>query len=277
MNGREAIKMTAWQNDYVVKNKFSRPGFPLQKVLGVVVHWTATPGATDENEKAFFDGADGGGSRYASAHIFVDQDSARCIIPLNEVAYHANEKASKVAKLKATASYYTGGNANLNTIGVEMCVEKDGTLHPETVERTACVVAELCNMFGLDPGADVYRHYDITGKNCPAPWVTNAGLFNEFKAKARTKMMPEYKPTNIVRYIYSGGYAGPALQNIHDYLFRVGHGFDVKRGADGSIIFLIGPFDTGMANYAECTASIAKFDGHAKLLTREEAAEWRAN
>lgn len=82
--------------------------------------------------------------------------------------------------------------------------------------------------------------------------------------------------TPVIRYIYTGGYAGPALLAIHDYLFKVGHGYDVKRGPDGSIIFLIGAFDTSAANFKECSESIAKFDGHAKLLTREEAAEWRA-
>jgi N-acetylmuramoyl-L-alanine amidase len=201
---KEAIKVTAWINDYVVKNKFSRPGHPLLKVLGIVMHWTATPGATDENEKAFFDGADGGGSRYASAHIFVDRDSARLIIPLNEVAYHANEKPSKVAKLKASASYYTGGNANLNTIGVEMCVEKDGTIHADTIKRTEDVVAEVCRQFSLNPEKDIYRHYDITGKNCPAPWVANAGAFNEFKTKVSAKMMPEVNVESVANSDYVG-------------------------------------------------------------------------
>jgi N-acetylmuramoyl-L-alanine amidase len=83
------------------------------------------------------------------------------------------------------------------------------------------------------------------------------------------------QPTNEIRHIYTGGYAGPALLNIHNYLVHKGHGYDVKRGKDGSIIFLIGPFDTGMANFKECSGSISKFDSNFKLLTREQAAEWR--
>ena len=153
------------------------------------MHWTATPGASDENEVKFFDGADGGGGRYASAHIFVDRDSATCDIPIGdlknpgEVAYHANEKPCKVAKLAATASYYKNGGANLTTIGVEMCVEKDGTIHSDTIARTVDVVAELCRQFKLDPTKDIYRHYDITGKNCPAPWVADASKFADFKKR----------------------------------------------------------------------------------------------
>lgn len=81
--------------------------------------------------------------------------------------------------------------------------------------------------------------------------------------------------TPVIRHIYTGGYAGPALLTIHDYLINIGHGYDVKRGHDGSIIFLIGPFDTSAANFKECSESIKKFDSNAKLLTREEAAVWR--
>jgi N-acetylmuramoyl-L-alanine amidase len=154
------------------------------------MHWTATPGASDDNEVKFFDGSDGGGGRYASAHFFIDRDSATLDIPLNEVAYHANEKPCKVSKLAATASYYKGGGANLTTIGVEMCVEKDGTIHADTIARTVDVVAELCRQFKLDPTKDIYRHYDITGKNCPAPWVADPKQFADFKKRVDNAVNP---------------------------------------------------------------------------------------
>lgn len=104
------------------------------------------------------------------------------------MAYHANEKACKVSKLKATASYYTFGGANLTTIGIEMCVEKDGTIHKNTVERSADIVAELCKKYKLDPVKDIYRHYDITGKNCPAPWVSDSSIYIQFKNTVKAKM-----------------------------------------------------------------------------------------
>lgn len=172
--------MSAWIERLLTPNKFSRPQIPLLVVKGVILHWTANPGADDDDHVKFFDGADGGGSRYAGAHIFVDRDSALLDIPLNEVAYHANEKQSKIAKFIATSPAYKGGNANLTTIGIEMCVEKDGTIHPDTVTRTVSIVSELCKMFKLTTD-DVYRHYDITSKNCPAPWVSNGQLFLDFK------------------------------------------------------------------------------------------------
>lgn len=171
--------MAIWTEDYVILNQYSRPGTKLVGRRGLVLHWTADPGATDTNEKNFFDGSDGGGGRYASAHLFVDRDSATLIIPLDEVAYHANDHACRIPALQATKDGYAGG-ANLTAIGVEMCVEKDGTIHPDTIVRTVQVMAELCRMFGLSAN-DIYRHYDITGKNCPAPFVANPALFTDFK------------------------------------------------------------------------------------------------
>jgi N-acetylmuramoyl-L-alanine amidase len=172
--------MACYKEDFIVKNEFSRPGIKLIGVKGIVMHYTATPGATDQNEHDFFDGKDGGGGRYASAHFFVDRDSATLIIPLDEVAYHANEHACKVDNLKATAPYYKNGGANLTSIGIEMCVEKDGTIHGSTVKRAEQVAAELCKKFNLEPKKDIYRHYDITGKVCPKPWVDHPALFTQF-------------------------------------------------------------------------------------------------
>lgn len=47
---------------------------------------------------------------------------------------------------------------------------------------------ELCNKFGLDPIDDIVRHYDITHKNCPAPWVSNSQKFVDFKNRVKAKM-----------------------------------------------------------------------------------------
>lgn len=182
--------MPLYNIDYVIPNKYSRPQIPLVGVRGITIHWTANPGATDTGHQEYFDGADGGGGRNASAHVFADKDSAVLIIPLNEVAYHANEKPCRIPKLQATANGYVGG-ANLTTISLEMCVEKDGTIHPDTISRSVQIVAEWCKTYNLTAD-DIYRHYDITGKNCPAPFVANPALFTKFKADV-AKILDSYK------------------------------------------------------------------------------------
>lgn len=204
--------MALYDIDYVVKNKFSRPGYKLLGVLGIVIHWTANPGASDENHGAFFDGADGGGGRYAGAHMFVDKDSATLIIPVDEIAYQANEKACKIAKLKGSIKRADGstyhGDANVTTLSLELCVEKDGTIHPDTIKRAEKIVAEWCKKYKLTVN-DIYRHYDVTGKMCPKPFVDNPLLFTSFKKNVQTIMTPPVvkpkpKPTAGTHTVVSG-------------------------------------------------------------------------
>lgn len=88
---------------YIVKliNK-NRPGTPL-RARGVVLHETATPGATAEDEYQYFNKND----VKASAHAFVDNKEIIQTIPYDEVAWHA------------------GPTANNNYIGIEMCRPKN--------------------------------------------------------------------------------------------------------------------------------------------------------
>ncbi|WP_420469317.1 N-acetylmuramoyl-L-alanine amidase, partial [Bacillus licheniformis] len=112
---------------------------------------------------------------YASAHYFVDRKEAQHIIPENEVAYHAHDKnRCYVSFLKP--------NANTKSISVEMCVEKDGRIHSETVQNAAELVADLCKRYGLSTNK-IVRHYDVTGKNCPAPWVSDSSQLTAFRKK----------------------------------------------------------------------------------------------
>ncbi|MBU5245198.1 N-acetylmuramoyl-L-alanine amidase BlyA [Bacillus halotolerans] len=180
--------MSAYTNNYIPVNKYTRPGLKLNGVKKLVVHYTANPGASADNHRRYFSNA----QVYASAHIFVDKTEAICIIPLNEVAYHAND----IQQRDSAGNPYRGvaalkPNANFLSIGVEMCLEKDGSFHSDTVERTEDVFVELCKKFGLDPIDDIVRHYDITHKNCPEPWVSNSQKFVDFKNRVKAKMSGE--------------------------------------------------------------------------------------
>jgi len=94
--------------------------------------------------------------------------------------------------------------------------------------------------------------------------------------KSGIQSQPQVASTSgVIRYIYTGGFAHQPLQDVHTYLFTTGHNFDCKRGVDGSIVFLIGPFDTSQQNYRECKYFLDKAGHYNKLLTREEAAEFR--
>lgn len=170
---------TLWREELIPINEFSRPGLPLRLVRNIVIHYTGNPGATAANHVRYFgvnlanqNPADNVPDRYASAHLFVDPNDAVVIIPLNELAYHASQ-------------------ANPYSIGVEMCIEKDGSFHPDTVRKTVQIAAELCRLYNLNPLRDIIRHYDVTGKVCPAPYVRDPAAWEAFKQMIDREMKGE--------------------------------------------------------------------------------------
>lgn len=84
---------------------------------------------------------------------------------------------------------------NCNSIGIEMCVKKKSTrtmdatdkdwyFTDETVEAAAKLTAQLMQELDV-PIEHVIRHYDVTGKICPNPFVYNTGKvsWEQFKQK----------------------------------------------------------------------------------------------
>ena len=181
--------MCKWRNDFIPKNKYTRPGALLNGVKKIVLHWTANPGASAENHQKYFGGTAIKNKTYASAHIFIDSKEAICIIPLNEMAYHANDQYEKGYRgVKEIAP-----NANKLSIGVEMCVEKDGTISLDTIKRTSEVIAELCKIYKLTE-KDIVRHYDVTHKPCPKPFIDHPEQFESFKTMVHNILNPVVKP-----------------------------------------------------------------------------------
>ncbi|MGF2140170.1 N-acetylmuramoyl-L-alanine amidase [Enterococcus innesii] len=164
--------------EYINMNKFSRPGIRNSGIKGIIMHYTANKGGTARNHKTYFNNLSG---VYASAQLFVDDIEAICIIPLNEVAYHAND----IQKYVNGQPYYPLrsilGNANYSTIGVEMCLDKNGNITEKTFQNTVKAVKELIAIYPNITREKIWRHFDVTGKNCPAPWVAKPSELERFK------------------------------------------------------------------------------------------------
>ncbi len=114
---------------------------------GIIVHSTATPGATAEAEQAYFDRA----YRGASAHFFVDWDSIINAIPLDEVAWGA------------------GPTANHAYIHIEMCEPFHGNpgQFQEVWNRTVWLCGLLCSRNVWNPLVAVHSHLWVT-ENYPS-------------------------------------------------------------------------------------------------------------
>ncbi len=146
--------------DYVTKdlldiNEWSRPGDPLKKVNGIVLHYVGNPGTTAQANRNYFNSlADGELETYASSHFLVglEGEVLQCV-PLSEIAYASNGR-------------------NADTVSVEVChPDEAGKYSPVTRTRVVELTAWLCRAFRLDPEEDVIRHYDVSGKRCPLYYV----------------------------------------------------------------------------------------------------------
>ena len=84
---------------------------------------------------------------------------------------------------------------NRNSLGVEMCSDKVNgkyVITSQTVDRTVELVRWLMDKYGIDVD-HVVRHYDVTGKDCPEPWVRAERLWRKFKARLTAPVEPEPK------------------------------------------------------------------------------------
>ena len=165
--------------EYIRINKFSRPGIKNYGIKGIIMHYTANNGGTARNHKDYFNNLNG---VYASAHLFVDDNEAICIIPLDEVAYHANDTVRYNSDGSIYKPLYSQiGNANYGAIGVEMCLDRNGNITEKTFQNTVKAVKELIAKYPNITRNKIWRHYDVTGKNCPAPWVAKPSELERFK------------------------------------------------------------------------------------------------
>jgi len=152
-------------------------GKRVQVVAWLVIHYVGALG--DAMQNAAYYGTTPGIK--ASAHYFVGhaEDGADIwgSVPEDCVASHCGRTDNK---------YKHPTCRNANSIGIEMCCHQrpDGTWYfdPETVDRTVELARDIMARYSID--ADhVLRHYDVTGKICPAPFVNNETAWEQFKER----------------------------------------------------------------------------------------------
>lgn len=161
------IKYVAEAPDYRVDlidvNEYSRPGTGLASVNGIVIHYTANPGTTAEQNRSYFQNLKDTGETYASSHfvIGIDGEIVQCV-PCNEIAYASNER-------------------NEDTIAIECCIpDETGEFSEATYQSLVELVTWLMGRYDLGTD-DVIRHYDVTGKECPKYYVENKDAWVRFK------------------------------------------------------------------------------------------------
>ncbi|MDR2607580.1 MAG: N-acetylmuramoyl-L-alanine amidase [Treponema sp.] len=149
----------------------------------LVVHWTGNPRTTAKQNRDYFESIkmqslNDASARYASAHFIVgiSGEVIQCL-PSDELAYHVGAKSYTPEALGCLGTY-----PNNCTVGIELCHrEADGRFSTETLLAAKELCALLCVQFGLSPVKDIWRHFDITGKDCPKWFVNHPEEFESFK------------------------------------------------------------------------------------------------
>ena len=142
----------------------------------IVLHFTANNGDTAQNNADYF-------AREvveASAHYFVDPNEIYQSVKDSDTAWHCGRERG--------GSYYNDCR-NANSIGIEMCsVIRNGVyvIPEETTKRAAKLTRELMAKYHV-PISRVCRHYDVTHKECPEPWVRNPKQWEKFLAMLTEK------------------------------------------------------------------------------------------
>lgn len=150
-------------------NPYSRPGIETERITGIVVHYTANPGATAMENRNYFENLKTTGETKASSNFIVglEGEIIQCV-PTWEVAYASNDR-------------------NKDTVSVECChPDESGKFTDDTYDSAVELCAWLCLKFDLD-ASDIIRHYDVTGKNCPKYYVENEAAWEQFREDVGTK------------------------------------------------------------------------------------------
>ena len=180
----------------------------VDRIKYLVIHYVGATGGAQANCKYYAEA-----DRSASAHYYVDFDgSVWQSVEDKNIAWHCGAK-----------SYVHAECRNANSIGIEMCVRnkcdqsstsKDWYFEDATVQTAIALTKELMAKYGI--AADhVIRHYDVTGKICPNPYVYNhtQHTWEAFKAA----LVLEEKKSGWVQvadsWLYYNGDTGLPVRN----------------------------------------------------------------
>lgn len=152
-----------------IKKKISKRNRTLYKnrsIKYLVIHYVGAVSKAKNNADYFYNTYRG-----ASAHYFVDDTSIYQVVEDKNAAWHCG------GGLQGSGGHsFYKKCTNANSIGIEMCCKKkDGKLYitDKTIAQTAKLVQYLQEKYSI-PDSRVIRHYDVTGKNCPAPYLDSA-------------------------------------------------------------------------------------------------------
>ena len=146
------------------------------KIKYIVIHYVGASGSALNNAKYYANNIVG-----ASAHYFVGHAKEcgaiyQSVSPEN-TAWHCGAKTYKHNECR-----------NENSIGIELCCHLDSKgnwfFDDITIQKAMELTKYLMKIYNIDI-KHVIRHYDVTGKECPKPFLNNDIWNNVFLNKLK--------------------------------------------------------------------------------------------
>lgn len=170
-------------NKLLTKVNFENTNNP-KRIKYIVIHYVGATGGAKDNCNYFLNTYRG-----ASAHYFVGHNGEiwQCVDDA-DVAWHCGANKYNHAYCR-----------NSNSIGIELCCRKNGNWYFEnkTVDSAVELTKMLMKKYNI-PASNVIRHYDVTGKVCPEPFVRDTNAWKNFKNRLSTNATVNSTTTNKV-------------------------------------------------------------------------------
>lgn len=152
-----------WTEDLLTPNEYSRPGYALETVNNIFVHYTANPGTSAAQNRSYFEWQKDTHEASVSAHFVIGYEGeiVQCV-PLDEIAYAVMTR-------------------NYDSISIECCyLEGDGSFTQATYDSLISLLAWLVDVYDLE-SEDILRHYDCGGKKCPLYYADHEDAWEQLK------------------------------------------------------------------------------------------------
>lgn len=172
----------------------------ISKIKYIVWHYTANDGDSDEANGLFFKNNK---NRGASAHYFVDDDSVTISVPDTYVAWSVGGNRYSNYRTTGGASLYKICT-NTNSINIELCDTcKNGKydVTEATLQNAINLTRKLMAKYNI-PISNVIRHFDVTGKNCPAYYVNNS-VWQSVKNRIASSSAPTTSSSSSISLSYT--------------------------------------------------------------------------
>jgi len=201
--GKKKMKII---KDFLEINEYSRPGFKLNDLKAVAIHWVENPGTSAKFNRNYFAIDIPKLKKYASAQYIIglqgeilqtmeEDERAYAVGWANRVDPISNKPYTDFARnLFGNIYCEKPYSPSYVTISIELChLDKEGRFTKETINSAEDLITDIFKRNSnklKDPLKQIVRHYDIVGwKDCPRWFVNNPFEFENFKERIKLKLI----------------------------------------------------------------------------------------